>query len=271
MDSKVFIFIMPLFLCLSGCLSANKQTVTANAIQNNNTKTLQEQVVCPTIYEEARRLYNNGLAQTDSGNFQEAIKSYLKAIEIDSNYCDAMDNLGLLYRRQNNLDEAIVWYERSIKVFPDNIVPHNNLAVAYSMKGLINESISEFKTSIKINNDDPEGYYGLGNLYISINEYKLAIDNLKKSEELYEKKSSPLLSDARRQLGVSYFALQDCNTSTNYIKQIYTEKSKDPFVNYIVGICNIISNDIEEGKKYLTKAKNLGMEIPSKIAQQLNL
>jgi len=262
---------MLIFLCLSGCLSTNKQKINATEIQNVSAKLLQRQVYCPSTNEEARRLYNNGLSLTDSGDVKNAIESYLKAVEIDSNYCDAMDNLGLLYRRQNNLDEAIFWYKQSIKIFTNNIVSHNNLAVAYSMKGLTNESIAEFKLSIKINPDDPEGYYGLGNVYRNIDEYKVAIDNFKIAEELYKNKSSPLITDARYQLSISYFALKQCDTSTSYIKQIYLEKSKDPFINYMVGICHLVSNEIEEGKEYLAKAQNLGMKIPPEIAQKLNL
>jgi len=271
MKFKWIIFIITLVFYLNGCLNTSTQTRNNIHSQITDTKILYEKMYCKTKNEEAMKLYNNGFFLTKSGNIEEAIKSYRKAIEIDENYCDAMDNLGLLLRKQNKIDEAILWYKKSIEIFPKNSVSHNNLAVAYSIKGSFNEAISEFKVMINIDPNNPEGYYGLGGAYQSINEHKKAIDNLKTAEQLYTKESSPLVSDARYRLGISFFRIKDYPMSINYIKQVYPEHANEPLANYILGTSYLISNDLTEGKKYLTKAQELGMKIPEDLAKKLNM
>jgi len=60
------------------------------------------------------------LRLSGQGKPAEAMQEYQKAIELDANYCDAMDNLGQLLRSQGELDEAIYWYKRSINLVPGN-------------------------------------------------------------------------------------------------------------------------------------------------------
>jgi len=95
------------------------------------------------------------------------MQEYQKAIELDANYCDAMDNLGQLLRSQGELDEAIYWYKRSINLVPGNRAAHTDLAVAYRFQGKFDAAISEYQIVLKMNPRDPEGYYGLGTVYFA--------------------------------------------------------------------------------------------------------
>jgi tetratricopeptide (TPR) repeat protein len=147
-----------------------------------------------------------------------------------------MDNMGVLLRRQGKLEEAISWYKKSIQVLPTNPLPHMNLALVYGMLNKYEESIVEYQTLIKIDADDPEGDYGLGSDYLKKNDLPLAIEHLKKAEQLYAKKSSPVISDARYLLGVCYFRG---------------------------------SGNVTETRKYLKRAQELGVDIPEELKRKL--
>ena len=159
MKPKQFVLLFLIFLVVglpcSGSIS-NAQTM--------DTRFLRDPVMyCPTRNPEAQDFFRNGVQLVQQGNVEEAIKAYTRAIELDGNFCDAMDNLGQLLRRKGKIDEAIHWYKRSIELFPKNSIAHLNLAVAYSFQGKFGEAIAEHKINIGIDPENPEGYYGLGN------------------------------------------------------------------------------------------------------------
>jgi len=132
-----------------------------------NKSAIEESILCPTKNETARISYNNGLRLSGQGKPAKAMQEYQKAIELDANYCDAMDNLGQLLRSQGKLDEAIYWYKRSINLVPGNRAAHTDLAVAYRFQGEFDAAISEYQIVLKMNPRDPEGYYGLGTVYFA--------------------------------------------------------------------------------------------------------
>ena len=140
-----------------------------------NKPALTYPILCPTGNEAARQSYNNGYTLENEGKPDEAIKEYQKAINLDANYCDAMDNLGRLLRQGDKLDEAIYWYKRSIGVLPGNRAAHTNLAVAYRYQGKKDAAISEYLILLKNSPRDPEGYYGMGTVYLYSKDLKRCI------------------------------------------------------------------------------------------------
>lgn len=227
---------------------------------------------CSTKNGEACRLYDRSGELAEKGDLEAAIQSYRKAIELDDRFCDAMDNLGVLLRREGKLEEAISWYKKSIQVMPTNPMPHMNLASVYSVQEKFDESLAEYNTLITIDSDDPEGYYGLGSVCLKKNELPSAIENLKKAEKLYAKRSSPVIADARYLLGVAYYRLKDFAKTRFYLDQIYDQRQNDPDVNYILGVCCLLeSGNVTEARKYLKRAQELGSEIPEEVRQKLNL
>lgn len=225
---------------------------------------------CPTGNDQARQLYNYAMVLEKIGKLEEAKQSYLKAIELDAGFCDAMDNLGLLLRGQGNIDESIYWYKKSIEIFPNNPVAHQNLAFAYQVKGQVTEAISEYQLLIRIDPDNPGGYYGLGNVYLRLDQPLKAIKQHRKAEKLYARQSSPSLTDAQYALGVSYRMLEKYEKAKDYFELVYPEMSDIPDLNYFLGLYYLQEDEnLELAEKYLKKAKELGMDIPQYIQKRL--
>ena len=63
---------------------------------------------------------NKGLALNSLGRYDEAIKCYDKAIEIDPNDADAWNNKGLALNSLGNNDEAKKCYDRSRELGRDS-------------------------------------------------------------------------------------------------------------------------------------------------------
>lgn len=230
------------------------------------TKIIPKDVVCPTENEEARRSYNAALQQQQEGRLRDAETSYLKAIELDPGYCDAMDDLGLMLRIEGATDQAISWYKRSLSVKPDNPVAHQNLAVAYQILGDAGKAVAEFQWLTSHEPENPEGYYGLGNVKLAYGEAEAAVGPLMRAEELYRAKSSPLLADAQYGLGVAYYRLKEYAKARSYLEIIYPGRESDPNINYMLGVCFLSPPNEDRGKarKYLLTAKKLGVDVALK-------
>ena len=54
------------------------------------------------------------------GLFNEAVKAYNTAIELNSEHCEAYFNLGVLYHTHNRLDMSIPNYEKAISIDPNH-------------------------------------------------------------------------------------------------------------------------------------------------------
>jgi tetratricopeptide (TPR) repeat protein len=271
MKRRLLVLLAVLVPVLSGC-AGSLSTQSPSELGRFNIQSLDEVIYCATQNEEARQLYNKGVELANKGELESAIEAYRKATELDPRFCDAMDNLGQLYRRLNKLDEAATWYRRSIEVLPNNPAPYKNLGVVYIMQRKYDEAVSMHQMLITIAPDDPEGYYGLGTVYLEKDELQLALEHLQRAEQLYAKRSSPLITDAQYTLGVVYYGLEDFKQALHYFERVYDQKRDDPFLNYSLGLCHLSeSKDTEEAKKYIERARRLGVKVPEDVAQQLNL
>ncbi len=230
-----------------------------------------EKLYCPSANEAAVKAYNLGLTAQEQGDLAGAQQAYARAIELDPEYCDAMDNLGLLLRSQGDIDGAIAWYKKSIAVMPSDKVAHQNLGVAYRIVRMNAEAIQEYETLVRLDPNDPEGYFGLGTVYYDTEQPAQAITQLKKAEELYQQQGSPYAADARYYLGFSYFMLKDCRSAREYLEPMYAAKEDDPGTNYVLGACYLTPalKDLALARKYLTRAQQLGMDIPPDMLKMI--
>ena len=65
----------------------------------------------------------------------EAIAQYQKALEINPNYAEAHNNLGIAFLQKGQVDEAIDQYQKALEINPNYADAHNNLGIAFSQKG----------------------------------------------------------------------------------------------------------------------------------------
>jgi tetratricopeptide (TPR) repeat protein len=56
----------------------------------------------------------------DSGNYQGAIRSYRKYLELDPDNADVLTDLGVMYRRNGQPDQAVASFDRAIAVDPQH-------------------------------------------------------------------------------------------------------------------------------------------------------
>jgi tetratricopeptide (TPR) repeat protein/curli biogenesis system outer membrane secretion channel CsgG len=92
--------------------------------------------------------------------------------------------LGIKYYNEGNYNEAIREYKQALELNAGDASIHNNLAVTYYMQGNFNEAISHYKEAIRLNPSDASRYYNLALLYQNQGKTAEASEQYKKACEM---------------------------------------------------------------------------------------
>jgi len=63
--------------------------------------------------------YNLGIAYSNLGQVENALKAYNTAITLKSDYKHCYYNIGLIYEEKGNLNKALSYYEKALDIDPD--------------------------------------------------------------------------------------------------------------------------------------------------------
>jgi len=197
------------------------------------------EMVSPTENIEAREAYNNGTALLRQNNFSEAEGYFLKAIELDNKFVDAMDHLGIVYRNLRRYEEAEEWYLRSIEINPNNLVPYINLGIVYRYQGRYEDARQIYLKAQRINPDDPEPYFGIGVLYQLVEQYRISIEFINIAIQKYN--NTLLLCNAFYVQGNNFYYMKEYEEALKYYKvAILGFPDNDNIRNKIIEIENML-------------------------------
>jgi tetratricopeptide (TPR) repeat protein len=119
-----------------------------------------------------------------TGNNQEAIACYDKAIEINPQYADAYNNKGLSLYYLGNNQEAIACYDKAIEINPYFADAFYNKGMALSAISKFPEAITSFDKAIEINPYFADAFYNKGMALSAISKFPEAITSFEKTLEI---------------------------------------------------------------------------------------
>jgi len=123
-----------------------------------------------------------------NGQYQLAIETFEKLLQINPNYAKAYDNLGGAYYSSGQSEKAINSYQKSIQIDSRSAVPYQGLGIVYAGMGQYQEALNYFQKAVEIDNNYAAAYQGLGCAYHSLNKYREAKENLNKAKDLLNRK-----------------------------------------------------------------------------------
>ena len=148
-------------------LSAVEHLILGNKAYNEENYTLAEEHYRKGIelnpnYADA---YNNlgVLLAKDEKRFPEAEAKYNKAIELNPNYSEAYNNLGvLLAKDEKRFDEAEAKYNKAIELNPNDAEAYNNLGSLLTKdEKRFDEAEAKYNKAIELNPNYASAYYNL--------------------------------------------------------------------------------------------------------------
>ena len=135
-------------------------------------------------------LNNRGNVKLDLNLYKAAIKDYTKAIEFSPQYGDAYYNRGLAKENIKDFKGAIKDYTKAIDFFPKG----EDAGDAYHGRGYAKEMLKDFEGAIKdytkatkLIPEDGDLYMDIHFLKLSLEDFKGAVSARNKSLELYSK------------------------------------------------------------------------------------
>ena len=130
-----------------------------------------------------------GLANEALLQVPAAEKAYLRALEIDLEFAEALNNLGVLSREQGDLAQAERYLRKALVARPTFADAHFNLAMALEDKGEHQQATASYLRTAELSKDDALPWLNLGMLKLSLGQ---------KAEALrYLNEASAYASDAQ--------------------------------------------------------------------------
>jgi len=108
-------------------------------------------------------------------------------IEVDAKNAHVWNELGNVYFNTGEIDDAVVAYSKAIELDRWFAWPYSNLALAYVQKGRFVEAILLYQRSIELfasEKDKAISWNRLGNVYRRLNDYDNAIAAYQRADEL---------------------------------------------------------------------------------------
>jgi tetratricopeptide (TPR) repeat protein len=167
---------------------------------------------------KAIKYYNKGTALLRENNYKKAIGHFEDAVVEDSTFAFAWDNIGVCARHLEDYTKAEFAYKKSLSIDPKGQTPLQNLPIVYEMQEKYNEAIVAYYKLGSIYKDDPEMFYGIARIYITMKNYEKGLDNACKAYNLYSEQKSPYRSDAQNLITNIYAILKEDKKEELFLK-----------------------------------------------------
>lgn len=203
---------------------------------NEKTKAALEILTKQVSVNKVRELSIRAVELQNSGNYQEAITTYLAAISINQSDPSLYYNLGTAYQAGGNLEGASQEYQKALEIDKENeayksaiksvkialAAPFVQSAVGKQTTNDIIGAISDYSKALEYVPDDPQTYFNLATAYHANKETDKAIESYLKAVDLDARGQA----DAFFFLGTLYEEKQNNKIAIeNYQKYVQTAPS----------------------------------------------
>jgi tetratricopeptide (TPR) repeat protein len=109
-----------------------------------------------------------GLIQTSGGQYDDAIRSFQRALELEPLNVDAHRGLARAYEGSGRPKEAEAIYRQAILLRPDSWASHKDLGAFYFYNSRYKEAEPSFRRVIELTPDNYQAYSNLGSTYLKL-------------------------------------------------------------------------------------------------------
>jgi tetratricopeptide (TPR) repeat protein len=122
----------------------------------------------------AQSHYRLGTIQEKKGHFDDALTSYLKAVELDPGTASAHVNLGLLQSRMQRFEGAEASLKRALALDPDYAKAYYNLGLVYAEQAKNDSALKALDRALELKGDYHLAGLARGGVYYEMAEFDAA-------------------------------------------------------------------------------------------------
>ena len=158
-----------------------KQLNNSNAAQTDK---INKAVAQNNQYFEAMQALEEGNNFYIRKEYQQAVSSYTRAININPDYDYAYNNRGNAYVELGQYQNALQDLQRAVKMMGADARTHNNLGGVYLLLKRYDEAVSEYTQALNLDPNQAATYYNRALAYFYQGEYQNALSDAKRALEL---------------------------------------------------------------------------------------
>lgn len=188
-------------------------------------------------------------ANIEKGNWEEAYPYLKKAVEMNPDYAQGYNHLGIFYARKKKYQEAINNFKKALQADFSLTEAHYNLAVLHMERKEYNMALSHFKEVVLADPGDHETYYLMGLCCVYNNMEDEAESFLSESHRIKPESIPTAVSLSKLLIKKNYYA-----KAKNILLHVLMSDSSLPEVNLLLGIIYKIQKKYTRAMHYLRKA-----------------
>jgi len=165
-----------------------------------------------TNYSDIKSINDLGAIYLKLGKYDQAIKQFQKALEVDPGYTMGPFLFGDIYTDEKNYQSKINEFKDVIKINREYARAHNYLGLTHLKEKNYSSAENSLLESIKINPKYAKAHNNLGVLYEEMGETAKAIESYQMAQ-----KADPNDPDSLYNLGLAYNRLEDGGNSVRYM------------------------------------------------------
>jgi tetratricopeptide (TPR) repeat protein len=148
---------------------------------------------------------DEGNLYNDEGDYQAAILSFNRAIELNPANVAAINNRGNAFYLNGQYQAALLDYNRALQIDPNSPIIYNNRGNANYELGDYFSALRDYDEAIYLDDRYAEAYYGRGSTYLLTEDYELALSDLGRALEL----GYSLPEQVYNERGLTYYAMMN--------------------------------------------------------------
>jgi len=197
----------------------------SQASQTKNINAINSFKKCLQLQPNYPEAHNNlGVVLEREGKLSAAQDSYSKALKLNPGYISAAYNFANVLQRKRQFAEAIEAYGRVLTLNAGHINSLNNLGLCYLFENNLEKAQSIFQEALKLSPDDVELLINMASALYKMKEYHQAIEYLSTAKSL-----APNKPEVYCDLGLNLQALEnygDAEKQLTHAKQLAPNNEK---------------------------------------------
>ena len=207
--------------------------------------------------KSGEKYFEAGIEQYNSEYFNEAVKLFKKALNIEPENVKARFYLGMSYKRQGKILEALDEIKQTVEITPNDFYILYNLADCYREIENYEKGIEFSRKSLSIKPNFLESHLLLGITMYHAGELTPAAQQLEFVVKVTQKDNSAIYYDALYHLGTVYRLKKNYEASVKTFTKSLQVTPNASRLHYALGVTYLAMNDMEKVAQQISKLKEL--------------
>jgi len=210
--------------------------------------------------KEARRqkFLERGLASLKQSNDEEAIYYFNQALDVDSCFADALNNIGTVHFNGRRFEDALRSYNKAIACNPQFIDGYfNRFNTRFLMHDYIG-ALEDIGKAISIKPDTAPAYFSRGLAYTELRRYEEAIASFEEAGRY----DTTLRFDGQVNIASVNVRMRKYDEAEAILKICMGARPDEPNIHNSLGLVAIARGDLDEALRHTNTALRLAPEQP---------